>query len=105
MAKRMIAFLLCALGVLLIVAFAMGAASTGGSASAKHGEAAAALAPAAYTLEGCWAYFAAGPCYDIYRDGAGNYWICLTCGNTTKPGPSQCKKITLQQLNRGYWCS
>jgi len=105
MVKRMIAFPACALALLLIVAFVMGAASTGGGASVKRDEGAAALAPATYTFEGCWAYFPAGPCYDIYRDGAGTYWICLKCGKTTNPGPSQCKKITLQQLNRGYWCS
>ncbi len=57
-----------------------------------------------FTFEGCWSYWSAGPCYDIYRDDAGNYWKCKKCGTTKNP-PSGCAKISIQTLNTGYWCS
>lgn len=60
---------------------------------------------ASYAFEGCWAYWAAGPCYDVYRDSAGAYWICRLCGQTTKPGPGQCSQIGAPALSSGYWCS
>jgi len=58
-----------------------------------------------FVFEGCWAYFPAGPCYDIYRDSQGDYWICSKCGETKKPGPKTCNPISEQTLARGYWCS
>src|SRR3990170_5572946 len=58
-----------------------------------------------YVFEGCWAYFPAGPCYDIYRDAQGIYWICSKCGQTKNPGPKTCRMISQDTLNHGYWCS
>lgn len=58
-----------------------------------------------FTFFGCWAYFPAGQCYDIYQDGAGNYWICSKCGQTKNPGPKTCRMISQDTLNHGYWCS
>jgi hypothetical protein len=60
---------------------------------------------AGFVFEGCWAWFPIGPCYDVYRDSTGGYWICRQCGTTTKPGSGQCSRITLQTLNTGWWCS
>jgi hypothetical protein len=65
----------------------------------------AAQPDATYAFEGCWAWFPAGPCYDVYRDSSGGYWICRLCGTTTNPGPGQCSRITIQTLNTGWWCS
>lgn len=58
-----------------------------------------------FVFEGCWAYFPAGPCYDIYQDAQGNYWICSKCGQTKNPGPKTCRMISQDTLNHGYWCS
>jgi len=58
-----------------------------------------------YVFEGCWAYYAAGPCYDIYRDAQGTYWICKLCGQTKNPGPKVCRIISAETLAHGYWCS
>jgi len=60
---------------------------------------------AGWVFEGCWAYFSAGPCYDIYRDSSGNYWKCSKCGTTKNPGPGKCSRISQQTLNQGFWCS
>jgi hypothetical protein len=60
---------------------------------------------ASYAFEGCWTYWASGPCRDVYRDSSGEYWLCRLCGQTTNPGPSQCSRISIQTLNIGYWCS
>lgn len=60
--------------------------------------------PSDFVFEGCWAYFPSGPCYDIYRDSAGDYWICKLCLQTKNPGPKTCNRISLETLNRGYWC-
>lgn len=60
--------------------------------------------PSDFVFEGCWAYFPAGPCYDIYRDSAGDYWICKKCLETKHPSPKTCSRISLEVLNRGYWC-
>ncbi len=103
--KRFIVTALCLGAGLLLLVFVAGAAGTDGARPAGSPPAAAAPAPGGYVFQGCWAYFASGPCYDIYRDGDGAYWICLRCGATKKPGPGQCKRITLDELNRGYWCS
>ena len=58
-----------------------------------------------FVFEGCWAYFPAGQCYDIYRNAQGNYWICSKCGQTKNPGPKVCRTISELTLSRGYWCS
>ncbi len=65
----------------------------------------AAQPDATYQFEGCWAWFPIGPCYDVYRDSSGGYWICRLCGSTTNPGPGQCSRISIQTLNTGWWCS
>ncbi len=62
-------------------------------------------AGSSYVFEGCWAYFPAGPCYDIYHDAQGTYWICSKCGLTKNPGPKVCRIISAETLARGYWCS
>ncbi len=105
MKKRLIApaLLLCA--GMLILFFAVGTAGSGGTNLPASPNVTTAPAPSDFVFQGCWAYFASGPCYDIYRDGAGNYWICRNCGTTKKPGPAQCRPITIEQLNKGYWCS
>lgn len=64
-----------------------------------------AQAEASYAFEGCWTFWAAGPCFDIYLDSSGGYWQCRLCGTTSNPGPSQCSRISIQTLNTGYWCS
>lgn len=58
-----------------------------------------------WVFEGCWTYFSAGPCYDIYRDSSGNYWKCGKCGKTKNPNPGNCSQISQQTLNSGRWCS
>lgn len=58
-------------------------------------------AAANWTFEGCFAFFASGPCLDAYRDSSGNIWICKACGTTKKPGPGQCQLLTTS----GFWCS
>ena len=68
----------------------------------------AAVAPAAssgFTFEGCWTQFPAAPCYDIFRDSAGNYWKCKKCGATKNANQGSCNPISLQTLNSGSWCS
>ena len=77
------------------------------SVAATSGSVAQAQSPptAGWTLEGCWAQFPAGTCYDIYRDSSGNYWLCKACGTTKNPGPSKCRQISSAELARGSWCS
>jgi len=58
-----------------------------------------------FVFEGCWAYVSAGPCYDIFRDSSGAYWICKACGTTKNANKKSCQPISLEQLNRGFWCS
>lgn len=57
------------------------------------------------TFEGCWSYFASGPCRAIYRDTNNNYYICGNCDEYGNPGGGSCSKISQQTLNQGYWCS
>jgi hypothetical protein len=59
----------------------------------------------AWTFEGCWTQFQAGTCYDIYRDSSGNYWKCAKCGTTKRANQNTCASISLEALNRGFWCS
>jgi hypothetical protein len=68
---------------------------------------AAAPAPAqsGWVFEGCWTYWPAGPCEDVFRDSQGNYWLCRACGTTGTPGPTKCSRISPQTLAIGYWCS
>jgi hypothetical protein len=74
--------------------------------NAQHLAAASSGQPGSnWVFEGCWGYFAAGPCYDIYRDSSGNYWKCAKCGTTKNPRPGSCSQISQQTLNSGYWCS
>ena len=81
------------------------------SAHAASAEVTAAKASPAAPLQsnwvhwGCWSYFPAGGCRDIYRDPQGDYWICRACGTTTKPGSKTCSRISTQTLATGYWCS
>ena len=58
-----------------------------------------------WTLEGCWAQFQSSTCFDIYRDGSGNFWKCSQCGTTKKANPNTCAPISQQTLNSGFWCS
>jgi len=58
-----------------------------------------------WIFEGCFAFFAAGPCYDVFRDSSGNYWICSKCGETNNPGPGKCRQLTAYELSHGFWCS
>jgi hypothetical protein len=76
-------------------------------ATRPAGTAAAPPAPAAsnWVFEGCWTYWPAGPCRDVFRDSQGGYWICRACGTTGNPGPSKCSQISSQTLAIGYWCS
>ena len=62
-------------------------------------------AASGFVFEGCWAYVSGGSCYDVYRDSSGDYWICKTCGTTKNPGKGRCQGISIDRLNRGYWCS
>lgn len=59
------------------------------------------MASPKWTFEGCFAYVAAGPCFDVYRDSSGTLWICKACGTTKKPGPGSCQVLTAP----GFWCS
>lgn len=63
----------------------------------------AAPVPAAngWTFEGCFTWFPAGPCRDVFRDSNGVLWICGACGTTNNPGPGKCSKLT----GSGWWCS
>lgn len=60
-------------------------------------------APAApgWTFEGCFTFFPAGPCRDVFRDSNGVLWICGACGTTQNPGPGKCSRLT----GSGWWCS
>lgn len=55
-----------------------------------------------WTFQGCWAQFAAGPCYDAYTDSSGAYWRCKACGTTNNPSPRTCFQIS---PSTGFWCS
>jgi len=46
-----------------------------------------------WTFEGCFAFQISGPCYDVFRDDSGNYWICSLCGQTHNPGPGKCRQL------------
>lgn len=63
-------------------------------------EAGAVQVSSGYTFWGCFTYFPAGPCRDVFRDSSGQLWICGACGTTKKP-PQGCSKLT----GSGYWCS
>jgi hypothetical protein len=56
-----------------------------------------------WVFEGCWTRFPTGPCYDIYRDANGAYWLCKACGTTTNPSPKTCGQVFPYSF--GYWCS
>jgi hypothetical protein len=58
-----------------------------------------------WVFEGCFTMFQTGPCYDVFRDGSGNYWICAKCGQTNNPGPGTCRQLTAYELSHGLWCS
>jgi hypothetical protein len=60
--------------------------------------------PSDFIFIGCWTYFPAGPCHDIYRDSEDNYWICQECLQTKNPGSKKCQPISEETLNNGYWC-
>lgn len=53
-----------------------------------------------FTFEGCFTFFPAGPCRDVFRDDSGTLWICKACGTTKKP-PNGCSVLT----GSGFWCS
>lgn len=53
-----------------------------------------------FTFEGCFTFFPAGPCRDVFRDSDGTLWICKDCGTTKKP-PGGCSVLT----GSGFWCS
>ncbi len=55
-------------------------------------------------FEGCWTYWPSGPCRAIYRNG-NSYKICGQCDDFGNPGSGGCSTISIQTLNRGYWCS
>lgn len=59
------------------------------------------MAPSSsFTFEGCFTFFPAGPCRDVFRDSSGTLWICKDCGTTKKP-PAGCTVLT----GSGFWCS
>lgn len=86
---------------------AVGAIQPAGTAAAASARSKAAVAPATATwvFEGCWSYFPAGSCRDVFRDSQGNYWLCRACGTTGSPSSSKCGQISTQTLATGYWCS
>jgi hypothetical protein len=51
------------------------------------------------TFEGCFTFFPAGPCRDVFRDSSGTLWICKDC-LTTKNPPHGCSVLT----GSGFWC-
>ncbi len=96
---------ICSVALVLAVA-----AITLGARGGKHPvERTAVVAPThasgGFIFEGCWEQNQAGPCYDIFRDAAGNYWKCKKCGETKNANQGSCNPISLQTLNSGLWCS
>jgi hypothetical protein len=85
------------LTVFMLAAEAMRPAATNGAAAVKASQ--------GWVFEGCWTYWPAGPCRDVFRDTQGNYWICGGCGTTGTPSTKKCSRISPQTLNIGYWCS
>jgi hypothetical protein len=100
---------LVALAAVFALALTVGFTTAGGSSAATplaSGAPGSAVAQAGgWVFEGCWTYWPAGPCRDVYRDAAGQYWICKACGTTGNPSPGKCSRISIQTLNIGYWCS
>src|ERR1044072_605624 len=70
-----------------------------------EGNRAKAKGASSWVFEGCFTLFQAGPCYDVFRDGSGNYWICAKCGQTNNPGPGTCRQLSAYELIHGWWCS
>jgi len=75
-------------------------ASPPACAAAGALDGAVATAPA-WTFEGCFTYFPAAPCRDVFRDDSGALWICGDCGTTKKASPRTCSPLT----GSGLWCS
>jgi hypothetical protein len=100
-----------ALTAITVLAFAASSAQAGATCSANKPICTASFQPepvlmsSTWTFEGCWSYFLASPCRDIFRDSSGAYWICANCGQTKNPGPRTCNQIGTQALDHGYWCS
>jgi len=99
--RRATNIIVIAMWVLLIA----GAAAAGPADVPTTSEAAVTAAPQAaegtWTYEGCFAYFASGPCYDAYRDINGDLWICSRCGTTKNPSEQTCSPL----YAFGFWCS
>jgi hypothetical protein len=99
--KRATNVIAIALWVLLVT----GAAAAGQAELQAASEETVAATPQAvevgWTYEGCFAYFAAGPCYDAYRDIDGDLWICSLCGTTKNPSEQTCSPL----YAFGFWCS
>ena len=106
---RKVTLALAVVSSLLLLAAPFAAADEGAlqpaCPSSTEVDALAVQPEASYVFEGCWTYWASGPCRDIFRDGSGGYWECKLCGTTSNPGPGQCSRISIQTLNLGYWCS
>lgn len=77
-------------------------AGTEPAADAVDSTARALMAPpgSGFTFEGCFTFFPAGPCRDVFRATDGTLWICKDCGTTKKP-PGGCSVLT----GSGFWCS
>lgn len=58
------------------------------------------MAQGSVTFEGCFTFWPAGPCRDVFREDDGTLWICKSCGTTKNP-PGGCSILT----GSGFWCS
>lgn len=92
--------------VLFMLLLGSGLVQPTGSVAAGRNAGTTKAAPATtWTFEGCWTFFSAGPCRDVFRDEQDNFWICRACGTTGTPSPSKCSPISQATLNIGFWCS
>lgn len=94
--------------ILSVCLLAVGATQPAANSAAPGGATTAAAAVKAaqgWVFEGCWTYWPAGPCRDVYRDSQGGYWLCRACGTTGTPSNKVCSRTSIQTLNVGYWCS
>ena len=88
--KRLVFRCLSILALLAVVTF-----------GAVPGSAKRLKASPSWTFEGCFTYFASGPCLDVFRDSSGTLWVCKACGTTNNPNPSKCQILS----GSGFWCS
>lgn len=100
-----LAALVATFALALIVGFTAAGGSPAAAPAASGAPGSAVAQASGWVFGGCWTYWPARPCRDVYRDAAGQYWICKACGTTGNPGPGKCSRISIQTLNIGYWCS